>query len=261
MGDDGASSPMAQRIAALMPFDPLDRTLFDDDVGAETPDIPVEEITIYVDPLDATREFVEGRLENCQSLVGIAVGSEAVAGVIGIPFPGGDLSTKPTIVYGIADVGTGIVGEPLTRGPYPLEKHIDGIKFPRPHFASGDAKTPEMKATRAALVKRFGGSNVLYGGAGNKILAASLGEVSASIQPRFGGAWDLCAPEAILRAMGGRITDFFGEAIALYGKDACSEANKRGYVATASTSAVDHDALIAMILAIPEVQEYRESLE
>lgn len=258
IGEEDGDESLEKRMSK-MTFAPLDKTRFDDDIG-ETADIPIEDITIYVDPLDATREFCEGRIANCQSLVGIAIGDEAVAGVIGIPFPANDLSTESTIVYGLADVGTGVVGEPLTRGPYPLEKHIDGIKYPRPHFASGDSTTPVMTAAREALVQRFGGSSVLYGGAGNKILGTALGECTASFQQKFGGPWDICAPEAILRAMGGRITDLFGEPIALYGKDAPSFNNRRGYVATTSSSDADHDAIVAMLLATPEIQEYRKKL-
>ena len=33
---------------------------------------PLEELCVFVDPLDGTREFVEGRLANVQSLVGVA---------------------------------------------------------------------------------------------------------------------------------------------------------------------------------------------
>ena len=259
IGEEDGDESLEERMRK-MTFEPLDRTRFEDDIG-ETVDIPIEDITIYVDPLDATREFCEGRIANCQSLVGIAIGDESVAGVIGIPFPANDLSTESTIVYGLADVGTGVIGEPLIRGPYPLEQHIDGIKYPRPHFASGDSTSPVMNAAREAIVKRFGGSNVLYGGAGNKILGTALGECSSSFQQKFGGPWDVCAPEAVLRAMGGRITDMFGEPIALYGKDAPSGNNERGYVATTSSSSVGlHDAIVAMLLATPEIQEYRKKL-
>lgn len=138
---------------------------------------------------------MEGRLANCQTLVGIAIGDQAVAGAVGIPFPAGNnITVDSTIVYGLADIGTGVLGAPLTRGPFPLDHHIDGIKYPRPHIATSDADVPVMKACREAVLKRFGGSNVIYGGAGNKILASALGEVACSIQHKVGGAWDLCAP-------------------------------------------------------------------
>jgi 3'-phosphoadenosine 5'-phosphosulfate (PAPS) 3'-phosphatase len=51
-------------------FEPLRRNLFEDDIG-ETEELDLSEVTIFVDPLDGTREFVEGRLANCQSLVGV----------------------------------------------------------------------------------------------------------------------------------------------------------------------------------------------
>jgi len=259
---------------------PLKKDMFDDDIGVDTPDIDPMSVTIFVDPLDGTREFVEGRLSNCQVLVGIAINGEAVAGVIGIPFPsdgsdGGDdnkserdnggkgyLSKEPTIIYGIAEMGTGVIGSTLTRGPYPLDHHIDGVKFPRPHHATGDSTAPVMEACRNGAIKRFGGSNVIYGGAGNKILAAALGEVACSIQHTVGGPWDLCAPQAILSAMGGKMTDLFGEEIAIYRDDAPSRCNERGYLATPPGSEeLFHKALAAAMVALPEVQEYKEGLE
>ena len=49
--------------------------------------VPLEEITIFVDPLDGTREFVEGRVENVACLVGIAWRNKSIGGVVGVPFP------------------------------------------------------------------------------------------------------------------------------------------------------------------------------
>ena len=74
----------------------------------------LSDITIYVDPLDGTREFVENRLQNCQSLVGIAVKNKSVAGAVGVPFPKGDLRIPSSIVYGLVGAGVGTYGEKLT---------------------------------------------------------------------------------------------------------------------------------------------------
>jgi 3''-Phosphoadenosine 5''-phosphosulfate (PAPS) 3''-phosphatase len=166
-------------------------------------------------------------------------------------------------------VGTGVVGTPLRRGPYPLDHHIDGVKYPRPHHATGDSSAPVLEACRKGVVKRFGGSIVTYGGAGNKILAAALGEVSCCIQHRIGGPWDLCAPEAILKAMGGKMTDLFGRDIQIYRDNAPSRCSAWGYLASAPSSSslssgsekdVFHEALVASLLALPEVQEYKETV-
>ena len=70
---------------------------------------------------------------------------------------------------------------------------MDRDRYPRPHFATSDLATTGpfqvMDACReAALVVTGGrGSIVPYGGAGNKLLAAALGEVEATFQHKVGG--------------------------------------------------------------------------
>ena len=124
----------------------LDRTRFDEEMPANDDDddrttntgIAAERITVYVDPLDGTREFVEGRLENCQVLIGICIDHSPVAGVIGIPFPTGQAGfhnptnrTAATIIYGIDGIGSGTTGAILSRGPvrrHVMSGHIVGTK-------------------------------------------------------------------------------------------------------------------------------------
>ncbi|CAD7970491.1 unnamed protein product, partial [Amoebophrya sp. A25] len=48
--------------------------------------VPLKAVTIFVDPLDGTREFVDNRLQNVETLIGIALNGRPVAGVIGLPF-------------------------------------------------------------------------------------------------------------------------------------------------------------------------------
>ena len=50
------------------------------------PPPPRRQVAVFVDPLDGTREFVEGRFQAVSSVVGISVRGRAVAGVIGLPF-------------------------------------------------------------------------------------------------------------------------------------------------------------------------------
>ena len=49
-------------------------------------DVKLEDLTVWVDPLDGTKEYTQGLLDHVTVLVGIAVGSEAVAGVIHQPY-------------------------------------------------------------------------------------------------------------------------------------------------------------------------------
>ena len=111
-------------------------------VGCES-DVTAElaDITLYVDPLDGTREFVEERLQNCQTLVGVAVRGRAVAGAVGIPFPSGDLRSDATIVYGLVGAGYGTLGQELARPFIPRD-----ASRPRPYVATGDTLPSIMEA-------------------------------------------------------------------------------------------------------------------
>ncbi len=44
-----------------------------------------DEIIIFIDPMDGTREFVEGRIQNVQCLIGITINGVPVAGAMGMP--------------------------------------------------------------------------------------------------------------------------------------------------------------------------------
>ena len=44
-----------------------------------------DEIIIFIDPMDGTREFVEGRIQNVQCLIGITVNGIPVGGAMGLP--------------------------------------------------------------------------------------------------------------------------------------------------------------------------------
>jgi 3'(2'), 5'-bisphosphate nucleotidase len=60
---------------------------------------------------------------------------------------------------------------------------------------------------------------IRLGGAGNKVNRVALDEADSYVQPRPGlSFWDLCAPEVIVRAMGGLCTDMEGNRLS-YGAD------------------------------------------
>jgi 3'-phosphoadenosine 5'-phosphosulfate (PAPS) 3'-phosphatase len=48
--------------------------------------LSLSDITLYIDPMDGTREFVEQRLHNVQCLIGITWKGRPIGGVIGLPF-------------------------------------------------------------------------------------------------------------------------------------------------------------------------------
>lgn len=87
----------------------------------------------------------------------------------------------------------------------------------------------------------------------------SQGEVACSIQHKYGGPWDVCAPEAILKAMGGKLTDLFGQDLEIYNTNAPENCNERGFIATGPGS--DHDALSTELLEMPVIQEYQKEVK
>ena len=69
------------------------------------------------------------------------------------------------------------------------------------------------------------------------------GKADAYIHPSIGTKkWDTCAPEAILIAAGGKMTDTFGD-ILQYDTDPSNVMNKKGIVVTMCS----HDDLVARI--------------
>ena len=57
-----------------------------DQLPAEVMNARWEDLTVWVDPLDGTKEYTEGYLDHVTVLVGIAIGKKAVGGVIHQPF-------------------------------------------------------------------------------------------------------------------------------------------------------------------------------
>lgn len=219
--------------------------------------INLEDITIYVDPLDGSREFVEGRLQNCQCLVGIAHQNQPLAGIAALPFATFD-PDNTSAADSIGHFHVGIPGQNPFYGCFkynddrwqPVDHPKARRASPTPLLATGDATHPVMIACRELFQSQFGGEWRLYGGAGNKLLTTALGKVNCTIQHKFGGPWDVCAPAAIVQALGGIITDMNGDALSLTD----TVANKRGFVATNSLH--EHKRILQTMKAEPQVQLY-----
>ena len=56
------------------------------DIPTDLQELVFADVVVFIDPVDGTREFVEGRLGACQNLIGISYRGRAVAGVVGLPF-------------------------------------------------------------------------------------------------------------------------------------------------------------------------------
>ncbi|XP_041661359.1 3'(2'),5'-bisphosphate nucleotidase 1 isoform X2 [Cheilinus undulatus] len=186
---------------------------------AEYSRLKEEELVVWVDPLDGTKEYTEGLLDNVTVLIGIAYGGRAIAGVINQPFYNYQLGAGANLgrtMWGM--LGLGAFGFQLHE--VPGDRRI--VTTTRSH--SNKLVTDCVDAMEPHEVIRVGG-------AGNKIIQLVEGKASAYVFASPGcKKWDTCAPEAILHAVGGKLTDMHGNA---YRYDAdVKHMNSAGVLAT-----------------------------
>ena len=132
-------------------------------------------------------------------LIGISHQGKPIAGVIHQPFykaPENPNTTGRTI-WGVQ--GIGAFG-------YEKTKH-DGLIIITTRSHSSQINLDAIKAMNPTEITRAGGS-------GYKALSVLLGEADAYVYASRGTKrWDTCAPDAILRAAGGNMTDALGRPI------------------------------------------------
>ncbi|KAM6914916.1 3'(2'),5'-bisphosphate nucleotidase 1 [Xenentodon cancila] len=167
----------------------------------EFKEVEEEELVVWVDPLDGTKEYTEGLLDNVTVLIGVAYGGRAIAGVINQPFYNYQLGAGAALgrtIWGM--LGLGAFGFQLRE--VPDDRRI--VTTTRSH--SNKVVTDCVNAMEPHDIIRVGG-------AGNKIIQLIEGKASAYVFASPGcKKWDTCAPEVILHAVGGKLTDMYGKA-------------------------------------------------
>ncbi|XP_072929837.1 3'(2'),5'-bisphosphate nucleotidase 1 isoform X1 [Epargyreus clarus] len=218
--------------------------------------IKEEDIVVWVDPLDGTSEYTQGALmlkkdpwerwkmylthplisikwylsllqanygflEHVTVLIGISVNERPVAGVIHQPYykttVGGEKKIGRTI-WGLQEVGVG----GFTPAPPP-----DSLIITTTRSHSNPTVEKALQAMNASQILRVGG-------AGYKVLQLLEGVASVYVFASSGcKKWDTCAPEAILNAAGGKLTDILGN-FYKYGASE-SRPNKTGVLAAVNS--------------------------
>ena len=177
------------------------------DLAVQDDQIPIEELTLFVDPLDGTREFVEGRLQNVACLIGISRNKRSLAGVIGLPFPDGTLNSEATVLYAIAD-------QPSCSGSWPYCSAVSSTSDDETSgitILTGDSNNPVLvNATACAMSMAKDPKHVIIGGTAAKLQKIAAQPNSLAILHFKTELWDTCAPEALINGKGGKITDLFG---------------------------------------------------
>lgn len=217
---------------------PEDAALNEDILSADsTPNVPLSSVTLFVDPMDGTREFVEGRLGNVQCLVGIVVDGKPVGGVVGLPFARGQTETQEGKKGGdIPDIQVvhALLGEEPMLGRVSVSgsgsSTFDHLLFfasaakddaaastskPRQLIVySGDSRKPEKDIAIGHLRDMCSDEGVeldirTAGGCGTKMMQLALcaaaspggsGKDAIAVMPRGTCSWDTAAPTAMFEA-------------------------------------------------------------
>ena len=265
--DDNESARAADPSTLL----PLNSGIVSLKSNEDSDSVPISDVCVIVDPVDGTREFCEGRLHHVQCLIGIAVNGKAVAGVIGLPFPrGADGFSKDFNDPTASSVVYGIVGKESSGTVGCFNDHLRSQRAGRADrspsdfvVTTGDSSNSVLKAAREAAFACASAQestpfHIIRGGCGNKMLSVAENVADCALN-HFGTCiWDTCAPEAILRASGGKVTDMFGSPL-VHSKTARSLVNTLGVVATAGECPVKHEVLCAALRQERRVHELFEN--
>jgi len=163
----------------------VDNRVFGDDL------VNVKDITIWIDPLDATQEYSEGLTEFVTTMVCVAVKGRPIIGVIHMPFEG-----KTHWAW---------VGHGTNIEVVPKDLEGDSIIVSRSHAGSVEKVAHDA----------FGEGSVVIpaGGAGFKTMSLFRKDASLYVHTTLIKKWDICAGNAILDAHKGSMTSLQGENI------------------------------------------------
>ncbi|ESO03488.1 hypothetical protein HELRODRAFT_185657 [Helobdella robusta] len=175
----------------------------DDDTDDEKLDsvkgfVNLTDAVAWIDPLDATQEFTENLFNYVTVMICLAVEGRPVIGVVYKPF-------SEQLYWSYID----------SEGRGHLSWHT-------PEYDGHDRADPTFIISRshsgnvlAKLNKIFGKRyrHVLAGGAGYKTLAIIDREADAYIHVTAIKKWDICAPDALITASGGKMTTLKGQII------------------------------------------------
>ena len=149
-----------------------------------------------VDPLDGTREFIDG-VPEFAVMIGLAVGGRAVLGVVYCP--------ATDILYAAISGQGAWVEKSGVRTSLHAEPAGSSLRL------VGSRSHPDARLVR--IQQALGISDVLPSGSvGVKCALIASGERDLYVHPvPYLKEWDTCAPEVILRAAGGAVCDCVGE--------------------------------------------------
>jgi len=159
-------------------------------------EVPYKDITVWIDPLDATKEFTENLIEYVTVMACVAVKGVPVAGVIRKPF------TDETY-WAWVDHGK---SSNLDSAHGSVEGDAVRVIVSRSHAGEVVEVAKDAFKPKEAIVTPAGG-------AGYKTLEVIKGTQDVYTHVTLIKKWDICSGDAILRAIGGKQSDLSGHDI------------------------------------------------
>jgi 3'-phosphoadenosine 5'-phosphosulfate (PAPS) 3'-phosphatase len=208
--------------------------------------VEASRVAVIVDPLDGTKSYALGEYDAVSILISILLDNHPIFGVIGKPFGYSAgltsmLDTKCVTVY----------GGPLLKGVFVAGgKRVDAVPILQQSGKNEEELLEELLPRAVISRSRSNGvvnefcvhlgeqglihkEPMLISGAGEKSLRLILQINNEALwfYPKGGTSlWDVAAPDALLRSLGGKLTDKFGNEMD-YSKSRKDAENLEGVVA------------------------------
>lgn len=165
--------------------------------------INADDITVWIDPLDATQEFTENLLQYVTTMVCVAVKGKPVMGVIYKPF---EAKQNSSLFW--------------TWTNHAVSRNLQVL------HKLEDERAPILIVSRSHAGQIHNASKIAFGtdvkiisaaGAGYKFLEVVSGNATAYVHMTRIKKWDICAGTAILTALGGTVTQLFDQQLITFG--------------------------------------------
>ncbi|XP_053212838.1 inositol monophosphatase 3-like [Panonychus citri] len=208
----------------FLPFGELQDVLYADDVhNLPSSMVSMEDLVVWIDPLDATQEYSENLTQYVTTMACVAVKGVATIGIIHEPF-------SQETYWAWKDTGLSESIEDLILNvPTPMKSESES----KLRFIVSRSHTGDIKSNLAKMYKNDDKSYDVKsaGGSGYKTLQLIKGFADAYVHSTSIKKWDICAPNALLNSIpNGIMTDLKGNPIDY--NDTGDVYNRNGLIAT-----------------------------
>lgn len=222
-------------------------------------EVAAHRVSVFIDPLDGTSAYMKGNYKVVTTLVGIIVDNCPIFGVIGQPFGTNERIESHSEYECAAVYGGTLIGGAFSLGGVELKRSVmwKNVQVPISNRSlDGMAKDSDVENSnygrRKAIISKSRAGGVVQKcitalankgllhrelihitGAGYKTMCLLLGTYEESLWffPKPGTSlWDVAAADALLRVMGGKLSDKFGRDMD-YSKEWMDAENMDGIVA------------------------------